>query len=558
MLLAERRRRLALGLTEAQRRLCRRLLPVRMLATKIGMTVPERLVVAPTDLRAADPFIAQEIMAGRFPLAGRLFETEEDNPFLEPLPSRAFAERLHSFAWLRHIRALRKDEARAQARHLLNAWIQIHGRKIAVPAWEPHVAAERMISLLSHSPVVLHGAESGFYRRFMRCIACHRQFLRKAAACLPPTETRLRIHIALAMASLAIPSPEKLIRREGARLDRELELQILPDGGHVSRNPRAALEILLDLLPLRQTYINLGYDVPQKLIPTIDRIYPALRFFRHQDGDLALFNGASATPAAELSAVLRYDETGGKPFKALPHCHYHRLTAGETTILVDTGRPLSPDLSRGAHAGYLCFEFSAGRSRFIVNAGAPKFAGRSYRQLSRATAAHSTVTLGETSSARIATSRLLGPLLLDGAEDFSVQRWEDAYGNDWLKASHDGYVAPFGYVHQREIGLAAKGHKIKGHDHFFVPDDADGKAVSGTARFHIHPSVMLSRIDAETISMEGADGEVWLFTAPGLEVGIEEDVFFADVSGMRPSQQLVIDFDLPGTSDLRWMLKQQV
>ncbi len=549
---------MALGLTEARRRLCRKLLPLRMLSGKLGLRVPERLIVAPTDLRAADPFIAEEIMAGRFPLAGRLFEPEGETPFLEQMPSRAFAERLHAFAWLRHMRALRKNEARAQARNLLNSWMHLHGRKISAPAWEPHVAAERMIALLSHSPIVLQGAEAGFYRRFMRCIAFHRRFLNRAIGCLPLGETRLRIHIALAMASLAIPCSDKTIRREGQRLDRELETQILADGGHVSRNPRVALEVLLDLLPLRQTYINLGHDVPQKLIPTIDRMYPALRFFRHQDGDLALFNGASSTSATELMAVLRYDETGGKPFKTLPHSQYQRMAAGETTILADTGRPLSPELSRSAHAGTLSFEFSAGRSRFIVNAGAPRFAGRTYRQLSRATAAHSTVTLGETSSARIATSRVLGPLLLDGTDTMHVERWEDTYGNDWLKASHDGYVPVFGYVHQREIGLAAKGNKIKGHDHFFVPDNAHGKPVIATARFHIHPSVTLTRLDEETVSMEGTDGEVWLFSSPGQHVLIEEDIFFADVSGIRPSEQLVIEVELPGTADLRWMLKQQV
>ncbi|RZI57706.1 MAG: hypothetical protein EOP94_03645, partial [Zymomonas sp.] len=42
-----------------------------------------------------------------------------------------------------------------------------------------------------------------------------------------------------------------------------------------------ALDLLLDLLPLRQTYVNLGHDVPVKLIPSIDRMFPALRFFRH-------------------------------------------------------------------------------------------------------------------------------------------------------------------------------------------------------------------------------------------------------------------------------------
>ena len=36
------------------------------------------------------------------------------------------------------------------------------------------------------------------------------------------------------------------------RLVDELKRQILPDGGHISRNPGALLEMLIDLLPLRR------------------------------------------------------------------------------------------------------------------------------------------------------------------------------------------------------------------------------------------------------------------------------------------------------------------
>jgi uncharacterized heparinase superfamily protein len=33
-------------------------------------------------------------------------------------------------------------------------------------------------------------------------------------------------------------------------------------------------------------------------------------------------------------------------------------------------------------------------------------------------------------------------------------------------------------------------------------------------------------------------------------------MFFADVSGIRPSQQLVIEFTLPETTDIRWMMRR--
>lgn len=74
-----------------------------MTALRLAGSTPARLIVAPTDLRAIDPFVAEEILAGRFPLAGRVLDTEGESPFEIDLPSHEFAVRLHSFGWLRHM-----------------------------------------------------------------------------------------------------------------------------------------------------------------------------------------------------------------------------------------------------------------------------------------------------------------------------------------------------------------------------------------------------------------------------------------------------------------------
>ena len=42
---------------------------------------PERVLIAPPDLRLADPQIALEIYYGRFPLSGHLVETGGKSPF---------------------------------------------------------------------------------------------------------------------------------------------------------------------------------------------------------------------------------------------------------------------------------------------------------------------------------------------------------------------------------------------------------------------------------------------------------------------------------------------
>ena len=71
---------------------------------------------------------------------------------------------------------------------------------------------------------------------------------------------------------------------------------MLPDGGHISRNPGVLIELLLDLLPLRQAFAARNMAPPPALNNAIDRMMPMLRFFRHGDGNFALFNGMGPTP----------------------------------------------------------------------------------------------------------------------------------------------------------------------------------------------------------------------------------------------------------------------
>ena len=69
---------------------------------------------------------------------------------------------------------------------------------------------------------------------------------------------------------------------------------MFPDGGHISRNPGVIIDLLLDLLPLKQAFTGRNIAPPPQLLNAIDRMMPMLRFFRHDDGNFALFNGMGA------------------------------------------------------------------------------------------------------------------------------------------------------------------------------------------------------------------------------------------------------------------------
>jgi uncharacterized heparinase superfamily protein len=452
------------------------------------------------------------------------------------------------------------DLAAANARALVTDWIATHGGRIAGVAWDPAVTARRVIAWLQHSTVVLQGAEFPFYRSFLKLIAVQVRYLRATVPEMADGEEKLRARIALAFAALSLPAPPSALRAATRNLSYELERQILPDGGHISRNPAAILELLADLLPLRQTYANQAEAPPEALINAVERMLPALRFFRHQEGTLARFNGVGVTAHQRIAAVLRHDDTAGAPLLHAPHSGYERLAAGGTTIIADTGPAPPFDVSGRAHAGCLSFEMSSGRQQYIVNAGIDAYGGEEFRPLARATAAHSTATLNDASQARFSLSarfaRLLGTPLIDGPVRVAVER-SDLGGAQGFVASHDGYVARFGLYHERGLTLSADGGRIDGTDRFLRPGGAApiaGSRDQVALRFHVHPDVELYSDREGRLVLASPKGEGWMFSAGEVQPVVEESIFFAGLGGPRKSRQIVLSFRASEIPAIAWRL----
>lgn len=519
---------------------------------------PERVLIAPPDLRLADPQIAHEIYYGRFPLSGHLIETGGLSPFQLDVAHIGWVRSLHGFRWLRHMRAAGTDLAAANARALVSDWIVQHGNRITGAAWDPGTTAKRIIAWQQHSSVVLQGAEFPFYRAFLKSLAVQIRYLRSMAREMPDGKDRLRARVALAFAALSLPAPASALRSATRNLGEELDRQILPDGGHISRNPLTVLEILADLLPLRQTYANQAETPPAGLIGAIDRMLPALRFFRHHDGSLARFNGMGATIQDRIAAILRHDDTVGAPLLHAPYSGYERLSMGDVTVIADTGVPPPIDVSNSAHAGCLSFELSSGRQHYIVNAGVDTYGAAEFRPLARATAAHSTATLNDTSSARFALSMRVGGLpgspLLGGPRKVSSERLDDGSRQGFV-ARHDGYAQRFGILHERELVLSANGNVLTGRDRFLQAGSSatrgDGRDAVAV-RFHIHPDANLFRDEHDRLVLAAEGGDIWVFISPQVQPEVEESIFFAGIAGPRRSRQIVLHFQATSLAEVHW------
>ena len=523
----------------------------------------DRLLIAPQDLRTADATRATEIYAGRFAFAGKVVICDGRSIFEMEPPSEEWAKTLLGFGWLRHLRAADSAITRANARALVDEWITLQGSWHPV-AWRPDVLSRRIISWLSQAPLVLQDADMAFYRRFLRSLVRQVRYLRHTAGDARRGVARMQGAIALTYAALCIAGQSRHVKSATERLRAEIERQILPDGGHASRNPGAVIDVLLEFLPLAQVFSSRNQAPPQALLNAIDRMMPMLRFFRHSDGTFAHFNGMGATPADQLLTLLAYDEVHGAPLSNAPHSAYQRLEAGGGILIMDTGRAPAIELSLEAHAGFLSFEYSTPKgSLMVVNCGMPRTSREDWRPFARSTPAHSTVTFNETSAARFvetaAFKRMLGGSpLLGGPGNVAVTR-EDAADSVVLGATHDGYADRYGILHKRTVSLSADGTRFDGEDMFIAADG--GAQVRGedrfAVRFHLHPSVKATRLtDGHGVMLMTATKEVWTFSSPEARVELEDGVYLAGPDGPRRTVQMAIHGHAAATPRVTWTFQQ--
>ncbi len=326
-------------------------------------------------------------------------------------------------------------------------------------------------------------------------------------------------------------------------LARELDEQILPDGGHFERSPlyhAILLEDVLDLINLAGAYPGLfavagtgaevmdvtvaavrvdavtGTDAVAHWRATATAMLRWLAAMAHPDGEISFFNDAAQGIAPPLAALVAYAERLGIAAEAAPPpspCWLHasgyvRLEAGPAVALLDVA-PIGPDYLPGhAHADTLSFELSLFGQRVIVNGGTSRYGSGPERLAERGTAAHSTVQIDGADSSEVwggfrvaRRARVWGVRVRQGEADLAAVSDEGlparpvmvpaapaiaASGTPLqVSAAHDGYRRlPGRPVHHRTWDLTEGG--------FSVTDAIEGEYRTAIARFHLHPAIRVA------------------------------------------------------------------
>jgi uncharacterized heparinase superfamily protein len=560
--LTEQARVAQLSLDRTRRNIVARVLGSPLMRWRYGPPIADELLLIPQDLRTVDASFAAEIAQGHFGLAGRVADVKAGSPFDIVPPNRDWARELHGFSWLRHLRAAETKKSQDTAVALVMHWIRRGGCGADV-AWEPTVIARRLMSWIVNAELLLDDIDEAAYDTITSSIAT--QLIRLSAIWrdAPDGYPRLVAMTALLYGDLCVAGHQHRLADIERLFSAEIARQVLPDGGHISRNPGVLVELLLDLLPLRQCFATRERPIPPALDGAIDRMLAMVRMMRLGDGGLGRFNGMGASQQDAIATVSAYDNGPDVPASEAKASGYVRLQQGDSIVLLDAGQPPPLAVAGTAHAGCLAFEMSSGSFLIFVNAGAPGPAADEWRAASRATAAHNTLCLDSKSSSRLVRHPLLermvgdAPIRMPG--DVSTRVSQDA-GGMTVEAHHDGYASATRLHHFRMLTLAADGRRLAGRDRL--------APLRGTVRlerdlpfaihFHVHPDVGLAaNADGRgPIVLSFGNGERWRFSATGAVLTIEDAIYFAGYTGPRAAHQIVLRGTTSGDSEVSWVLER--
>ncbi len=485
---------------------------------------------------------ADALLRGRFRFHGQTADVPAGlSVFDVKPPSPEWLAALHAFAWLPPLALAGGDAARTLATNLIAQWVKRNG-KYSEPAWSPHIMARRLMHLFSHGRLVILNSEMMWRSKLFVSLREQSRMLERISGEAPDGLPRLEAAAALALSGLCLKDSPRRIEIGLKRLDEECQRQILPDGGHVSRSPETLLNAYRCLTMVMDALTAVDIEPQHTVRNARDRIAPMLRFFRHGDGGLSLFHGGLESDPRMIAGLLARDDVRGQPFHHARHSAYQRLAAGRTILQMDCGQVPTGAFAAAAHAGFLAFELSSGTGRLVVNCGAGGANHAGWDAALRATAAHSTLTLADVSSAQILppglARDLLGPRLVDGPLQCPSRRSETAQG--WtVEASHDGYVPEFGLRHERKVTLSPQGLMLSGADRLVAAGKGPAGQLTFAVRFHIHPDVKVSRLEGGGILLKLPNGEGWRFRCGGGELSVEESIYLGG-EVVRRAEQLVI------------------
>ncbi|MDD3371633.1 MAG: hypothetical protein PHE27_07410, partial [Alphaproteobacteria bacterium] len=204
---------------------------------------------------------------------------------------------------LRNLRAVGTDAAREMCVSLIDKWLQQYDGWDK-DEWLPENLGARIAAWIGFYDFYAPVAPAEFMQRLITSL--HRQWKHLERTMSPSLKGLEAVHGArgLIYGGLNFPDGDGALGFACDLLQRQLAVELLPDGGHISRNPSVQMRLLAQLVDIQNVLQMAGIPAPPSIGTSLAALVPGLKLFRHGDGGLGLFHGSVEEIPLLIDAVL--------------------------------------------------------------------------------------------------------------------------------------------------------------------------------------------------------------------------------------------------------------
>ena len=220
---------------------------------------------------------------------------------------------------------------------------------------------------------------------------------------------------------------------------------------------------------------------------------------------------------------------------------------------MDIGSTPSTNFTKDYQSGALSFEIISNGQKLITNCGYYKNKNIKLNQISRSSAAQSTLIIDDNSSCKFYKSGnnwliKKGLKILKKNNVFEKNFWK-------ITASHDGYLKKYNSIHEREIEFFPENMTFIGVDKIIKKKNNNNYKFD--IRFHVEPNVKLMKTQDNKAILIELNDEGWKFTCENYDINIDNGLYFGNKNSYVENQNIFISgISNNQIENIKWEIKK--
>ena len=441
---------------------------------------------------------------------------------------------LHYFDFLLCCRS--DARAGAELERLVTSWID--GARVGKSdGWAPYPVSLRLVNWVYAFARMHSQLDPSFLEKWQASIRAQAEFLSGHLEFQNLANHLLKNLKALIVSSLFLSRKEMLEQGESL-FWRELDEQVLDDGGHYERSPMYHAQAMADFLEcygLLKAFGRVSEEQNRLLSTKLRKMAAFLEAMSYADGSLALFNDSGNTAMTRPRPIIASVQAiAGSDPETSTSCSfsdtgYYTWMSDEASekIIVDAGPPSAEYNMAHAHCDMLSYELFLDGAPFVVDTGVHGYDGDRYREYCRSTRAHNTVVFQGMEQSEIwGTFRM--------ARRARIVEARASSGEGEVAWRFEGSYTPYydsQIVHSRRI------ERLHSGDWVFTDSVTKGP-LSSHNYIHLHPKVSVRKTEENGFECVSNGSRFFIEPFGFNSFEVIDDVHFPDFGVIQQSQTI--------------------